>query len=261
MAIKIEELSFVYPNGREGLQDINLHIKKGKKTAILGVNGSGKSTLLYHLDGIKLPQKGKIEILDLEMKKKNLKEIRRDVGFLFDYPDHQLFSTTVYQDIKFGLDNYKFNEEIKDELIINVASKLGIEDLLEFAPYELSLGQKKKVAIAGLLVLKPKIILCDEPFSGLDGYSLIYFKSILDSWADKDKSIIFSTHDVDLTYEWADEVIVLNKGRVLKTGTVEEVLMTSDIYEKTELVKPMLYELFEDKDVKPRSLKEAQGYI
>lgn len=261
MAIKINELSFVYPNGREGLKNIDLHIKKGKKTAILGVNGSGKSTLLYHLDGIRMPQTGDIEILEKKMNKKNLKQIRREVGFLFDYPDHQLFSTTVYQDIKFGLDNYKYDENIKDDLIMKVAEELEIKDLLEYAPYELSLGQKKKVAIAGLLVLEPKIILCDEPFSGLDGYSLIYFKKVLDKWADDDKTIIFSTHDVDLTYEWADEVIVLNEGKVLKSGTVEEVLMNKEIYEKTKLVKPMLYELFEGSEYKPRSLEQAKKLI
>ena len=99
MVIKIRDLSFTYPNNRRGLIDINLDIEKGKKTAILGVNGSGKSTLLYHLNGITIPQKGTVEVLNMEVKEKNLREIRRQVGFLFDYPDHQLFSTTVYNDI------------------------------------------------------------------------------------------------------------------------------------------------------------------
>ncbi|NMA02927.1 MAG: ABC transporter ATP-binding protein, partial [Clostridia bacterium] len=115
MVIKIRDLSFTYPNNRRGLIDINLDIEKGKKTAILGVNGSGKSTLLYHLNGITLPQKGRVEVLNMEVKEKNLREIRRQVGFLFDFPDHQLFSTTVYNDIKFGLDNYRYPEKEKDQ--------------------------------------------------------------------------------------------------------------------------------------------------
>ena len=144
MAIKIKDVSFCYPNSRRGLEGVNLNIKAGRKTAILGVNGSGKSTLLYHLNGINLAQTGLVEVLNMNVEKKNLREIRRQVGFLFDYPDHQLFSTTVYQDIKFGLDNYKYPEGEKKTLITKVAEDLNIDDLLEYPPYELSLGQKKR---------------------------------------------------------------------------------------------------------------------
>ncbi len=259
--IKIRNLTFTYPNNRRGLIDVNLDIERGKKTAVLGVNGSGKSTLLYHLNGINMPQSGSIEVLNMEVKEENLKEIRRQVGFLFDYPDHQLFSTTVYNDIKFGLDNYKYPEKEKDELIRKVAQDLRIEELLALPPYQLSLGQKKKVAIAGLIVLEPSIIVCDEPFSGLDGYAVLYFKELLDKWVKKGKTIVFSTHDVDLTYEWADNVIVLREGRVLKTGTVQEVLTRNDTYSEAGLVKPLLYDLFSDNDYKPRSVSLAKEYL
>lgn len=261
MAIKIRDLSFFYPNSRRGLKDINLNIKAGRKTAILGVNGSGKSTLLYHLNGVTLPQKGSVEVLNMNVEKKNLREIRRQVGFLFDYPDHQLFSTTVYQDIKFGLDNYKYPEEEKNPLIKKVAEDLKIDDLLEYPPYQLSLGQKKKVAIAGLIVLEPSIILCDEPFSGLDGYTLIYFKELLDHWVKRGKTVIFSSHDVDLTYEWADDVVILKDGRIIRTGTTSEILTNDEIYKEANLVKPMLYDLFVDEKEKPRSIEEAKEYL
>jgi cobalt/nickel transport system ATP-binding protein len=261
MVIKIRDLSFTYPNNRRGLIDINLDIEKGKKTAILGVNGSGKSTLLYHLNGITIPQKGTVEVLNMEVKEKNLREIRRQVGFLFDFPDHQLFSTTVYNDIKFGLDNYRYPEKEKDQLIRKAAQDLGIEELLDYPPYQLSLGQKKKVAIAGLIVLEPSIIVCDEPFSGLDGYTLLSFKELLDNWVKEGKTIVFSTHDVDLTYEWADNVIVLREGKVLKTGTVEEVLNKEDTYSEAGLVKPMLYDLFAQSNYRPRDMALAKQYI
>ena len=261
MAVKIENLNYSYPNDRKALIDINLNIKSGRKTAILGVNGSGKSTLLYHLNGIISPQTGSVEILGMNVEKKNLSNIRRRVGFLFDFPDHQLFSTTVYQDIQFGLDNYRFPADEKDQLIRKVAKDLQIEELLEYPPYQLSLGQKKKVAIAGLMVLEPDIIVCDEPFSGLDGYALIYFKKLLEKWIDKGKTIIFSTHDVDLTYEWADDVIILKEGEILKVGSVDEVLTDDNIYSQAGLVKPMLYELFKDCDFKPKNLKEAKKYF
>lgn len=261
MAVKIQNLSFLYPNSRRGLENVSLNIKAGRKTAILGVNGSGKSTLLYHLNGINLPQEGSVEVLKMNVEKKNLREIRKKVGFLFDYPDHQLFSTTVYQDIKFGLDNYKYPEVEKKALIRKVAQDLKIDDLLEYPPYQLSLGQKKKVAIAGLIVLEPSIILCDEPFSGLDGYTLIYFKELLDRWVEGGKTVIFSTHDVDLTYEWADDVIILKDGKVIKIGTTSEILNNEEIYKESNLVKPILYDLFADKKEKPRNIKEAKKYL
>lgn len=261
MAVRIENLTYTYPNNRTGLVDINLSIRQGKKTAILGVNGSGKSTLLYHLNGIFIPQTGSVEVLKMAVHEKNLREIRRQVGFLFDYPDHQLFSTTVYQDIKFGLDNYRYPEEEKKERILQVARDLKIEHLLDYPPYQLSLGQKKRVAIAGIIVLEPNLIVCDEPFSGLDGYSLLYFKQLLDSWIEKGKTIVFSTHDVDLTYEWADDVVILRDGKLLKAGPVREVLTDEEIYTQANLVKPMLFALFQDQEVKPRNLAEAKKYI
>ncbi|MGI6679861.1 MAG: energy-coupling factor ABC transporter ATP-binding protein [Dehalobacterium sp.] len=261
MVIKIRDLSFTYPNNRRGLTDVSLNIEKGKKTAILGVNGSGKSTLLYHLNGITIPQTGSVEVLNMDVKEKNLSEIRRQVGFLFDYPDHQLFSTTVYGDIKFGLDNYKYLEHEKKELISNAARDLHIEELLDYPPYQLSLGQKKKVAIAGLIVLEPSIIVCDEPFSGLDGYTLLYFKELLDDWVMRGKTIVFSTHDVDLSYEWADNVIILREGQILKSGTVEEVMNKDETYAEAELIKPMLYDLFAHSSYKPRSIPLAKEHL
>lgn len=261
MLIRIRDLKFTYPNDRRGLVDVNLDIEAGKKTAILGANGSGKSTLLYHLNGIILPQTGSIEVLGMDVNEKNLRSIRREVGFLFDYPDHQLFSTTVYKDIKFGLDNYKYPEKKKDEFIRKTTEDLRIEELLDDPPYQLSLGQKKKVAIAGLMVLEPSIILCDEPFSGLDGYTLLYFKELLNDWVKEGKTIVFSTHDVDLTYEWADNVVILEKGKVLKSGAVSEILTKNETYLEAGLVKPLLYDLFQDSKYKPKNIKEAKEHL
>src|SRR5699024_5297369 len=190
---------------------------------------------------------------------KNLNKIRRRVSFLFDYPDHQLFSTTVYQDIKFGLDNYKIPD--RDKRINKVACDLEIDHLLGCQPYQLSLGQKKKVAIAGLLVLKSDIILCDEPFAGLDSYTMEYFKNLLDDLVEEGKTIIFSTHDVDLTYEWAENVVILREGQVLAKGPTLDVLGNESFYVESGLKKPMLYELFEDSQSRPRNLQEARDCL
>src|SRR5699024_5127292 len=146
-------------------------------------------------------------------------------------------------------------------LIRNAARNLRIEDLLEYPPYQLSLCQKKKVAIAGLMVLEPDIIVCDEPFSGLDGYTLLYFKGLLNDWVASGETIVFSTDDVDLTYEWADNVIILKEGKVQEMGSVQDILTKDATYSEAGLVKPMLYQLFNHCDYKPRDIKAAQEYI
>ncbi|MGO1469566.1 MAG: energy-coupling factor ABC transporter ATP-binding protein [Tissierella sp.] len=257
MAIEIKNLTYSYPNSDKGLDNICLHIKKNRKTAILGKNGSGKSTLLYHLNGMNLPKIGSVKVFDLQVNKKNLKQLQKNVGYIFDYPDYQLFSTSVYKDIEFGLDNYGYSSAEKIRIIEDISKKLDIEDLMDRPPFHLSLGQKKKIALAGILVLEPELLLCDEPFSGLDTSSLKFFKNLLDQWKAQGKTIVFSTHDVDLTYEWADDVIILREGRVINQGTVEEVFLDEKIYEKTDLEKPYLYRLFKDHSVLPRSIDEA----
>ncbi len=257
MAIEIKNLSYNYPNSNRGLDNITLHIRKNRKTAILGENGSGKSTLLYHLNGMQLVQEGSIEVLGIKLDKNSLRDIQRQVGYIFDYPDHQLFSTSSYKDIEFGLDNYSYGENEKAKLIANIAKELKIEDLLERPPFQLSLGQKKKVALAGILVLEPEILICDEPFSGLDNHSLDYFKSLLDDWKDRGKTLVFSTHDVDLSYQWADDLIILKDGKVLKHGSVEEILMDENTYKETGLKKPYLYRLFKNQEVLPRTIERA----
>lgn len=246
MAIDIQQLSYHYPNGQEGLKDITLSLKRGRKIAVLGMNGSGKSTLLNHLNGSLLPQRGRVEILGLELNKKNRKEIRRRVGFLFDIPDHQLFSTTVYNDLTFGLDNYGVPKQQQEEKVLSVAEKLDITHLLEIPPHLLSLGQKKRVAAAGILVMEPELILCDEPFSGLDGPGARHFKSILDDWVKRDKkTLIFSTHDIDLTFSWADDVILLKDHALVVYGSVTEVLLDNSLYSDDGFEKPLLLELFD----------------
>lgn len=257
MAVLFKDVSFKYEKGNYALKEIDLKIETGKKTAILGLNGSGKSTLLNHINGIFTPTEGEVKVLGMKVEKKNLNEIRKKVGFLFDYPDHQLFSTSVYKDIKFGLDNYDYDNSEKEKRISKVLKLLNIEDLKNSAPQDLSLGQKKKVCVAGLMVLDPEIILCDEPFSGLDGFFTKAFKKILDDWSNEGKTIIFSSHDVNLCYEWADEVIILSEGKVVEMGKVEELMTKSELYEKTNLEKPILFSLFEKSENKPRSIDEG----
>ena len=257
MAILIENLSYTYPDGRQALKSVGARFEKGKKTAIVGLNGSGKSTLLYHLNGTLLPQNGSVTILGEAVCKKNLKSIRKKAGFLFDYPDHQLFLTSVYEDIGFGLRNLGMEKKDSATAVDAILKKLNIEHLKDFSPYQLSLGQKKICAIAGILVMEPEIIICDEPFSGLDSRVMANFKSILDGFSDEGKTIVFSTHDQDFCYEWADNVCVMSKGEIIADGDAVTVFNDKNILERAGLVMPKLARLFGNRSPAPRSVEEA----
>lgn len=257
MAVLIENLSYTYPDGRRALKNVFAKFEKGKRTAIVGLNGSGKSTLLYHLNGTLLPQSGSITVLGEAVCKKNLNSIRKNAGFLFDYPDHQLFLTSVYEDIGFGLRNLGMDKKDISASVEAILKKLNIEHLKDFSPYQLSLGQKKICAIAGILVMEPEIIICDEPFSGLDSKVMAGFKAILDNFSAEGKTIIFSTHDQDFCYEWADYVYVMHKGEVIAGGEAVQVFNDKAVLGKAGLVMPKLAHLFGNKSPAPRSVEEV----
>lgn len=257
MAVLIENLSYTYPDGRQAIKNINVHFEKGKKTALVGLNGSGKSTLLYHLNGTLLPQCGNVRVMGEQVSKKNLNSIRKKAGFLFDYPDHQLFLTSVYEDIGFGLRNIGMDKEAIKTAVDKILKKLEIEHLKDFPPYQLSLGQKKICAIAGILVMEPDIIVCDEPFSGLDGKVKANFKRILEDFSQEGKTIIFSTHDQDFCYEWADNVYIMHEGIILAGGDAVSVFNNEKVLNEAGIVMPKLARLFGKKEPPPRTVEQA----
>lgn len=255
-ALEIQNLNYAYPDRTVALQKVNLRIKKQKKTAIIGANGSGKTTLIYHINGTIPAQEGSVKVLDLQVCKENIYEVRRAVGLLFDNPDNQLFSTTVYGDIAFGPRNLKLDQEEVEKRVYTALHRVGIAELAERPPYCLSLGQKKRAAIAGLLAMRPEIMACDEPFSGLDPVVSRQFREILDELKEQGTTLIYSTHDVDLAYSWADEVVVMKEGRVLECGTVD-LMRDEKLMENACLPLPLLAELFKHSAYKPRTIEEA----
>ncbi|UNC93113.1 ATP-binding cassette domain-containing protein [Candidatus Contubernalis alkaliaceticus] len=259
-AVDITGLTYNYDDGTEALKEIHLKIEKNKKTAILGSNGSGKTTLIYHLNGIFLPQQGQITVMGYPLKKENISKIRQMVGLLFDNPDNQLFSTTVFNDIAFGPRNLKLSEEEVLSRTLSAMKRVNIEVLKDKPPYNLSLGQKKKVAIAGLLAMEPEMMVCDEPFSGLDPYSTGQMVEILNDLNSKGATLILSTHDVNLAFTWADQVIIMKEGKVLAAGEVE-LLTDRELMLQAFLEVPMLAEIFKGTGFKPRNAEEAVDVI
>ncbi|NBG87101.1 energy-coupling factor ABC transporter ATP-binding protein [Isachenkonia alkalipeptolytica] len=263
--ISVSKMSYTYQGEQPALKNVSFNVTSGKKLAILGANGSGKSTLIQHFNGLILPQKGTVKIREDFVEKKNLKTLRQKVGIIFDQPDDQILASTVWEDVAFGPRNLRLAEEEVQHRVKKALKQMEIEELGEFSPYELSLGQKKKVAIAGVLAMKPEILVFDEPFSGLDPGSREGLKKALDTLHGRGHTLIFTTHNVDIAYQWADQLLILKEGQVLHSGGVEA-LENEDLLSKGNLELPGLVKLLQGTGIAGkdsaeinRTLKEALG--
>jgi cobalt/nickel transport system ATP-binding protein len=225
--IELQGVTFTYPGDVTALDTFSAAISRGRRTAVLGRNGSGKTTLFSLLNGLQRPQKGVI-LFDgepIRYDRQGLLKLRQAVGMVFQDPDSQLFSACIYEDISFGPLNLGLPEA---EVRIRVENALGQMKLtgLENRPtHSLSFGQKKRACIAGVLAMQPQVLVLDEPFAGLDPIMAAEFMSILDGLHRGGTTLIIATHDLDLAYSWADDVIILQNGRMLAQGGALELLM------------------------------------
>ncbi|MGG3928036.1 ATP-binding cassette domain-containing protein [Metabacillus fastidiosus] len=243
----IDQLSHHYADDTIALKSLSLTIKQGKKIALLGNNGAGKSTLFLHLNGILQPTSGKIYFKGKEVayNRKALLSLRRQVGIVFQDPDSQLFSASVIQDISFGPKNLGLSNEEVIERVEWAMEQTETAVLKDKPTHFLSLGQKKRVAIAGVLAMDPEVIILDEPTAGLDAYYSKQIMNVLNIIQKQQKTIILSTHDVDLAYEWADEVIVMHDGEVLCHSDPVTVFQQEEIIKKAHLDTPWVMETFQ----------------
>lgn len=246
MSIKVENLSYVYMKGtpfeKKALDNININIDDGEFLGIIGHTGSGKSTLVQHLNGLLKPTSGKIYIDGIDISGKNAKELRNQVGIVFQYPEHQLFEETVFKDIAFGLERRGFKE---DEIEVKVKSALKMvglpEETLSKSPFELSGGQKRRVAIAGVLVLEPRILVLDEPTAGLDPKGREDIFELITSLHRQLKiTVILVSHSMEDIARFVKRVIVLNRGTIDIDGSLENVFRQVERLEQMGLSVPQI---------------------
>ena len=246
MSIVIENLSYIYMKGtpfeKMALDNINLKIDNGEFVGIIGHTGSGKSTLIQHLNGLLKPTAGKVIINGSETSGKNLKELRRQVGIVFQYPEHQLFEETVYKDIAFGLVKQGVPKEKIETAVMEVAEIVGLrDDVLDKSPFEISGGQKRRAAIAGVLVMKPDTLILDEPTAGLDpkGRDEVFgFISKLHETLGI--SILLVSHSMEDVARLVKRVIVMNHGHIEMDGSVADVFEDTLMLEKIGLSAPQI---------------------
>ncbi|MFL0268647.1 energy-coupling factor ABC transporter ATP-binding protein [Candidatus Clostridium radicumherbarum] len=245
--IETKDLSFQYPDGTQALNNINLKIEKGKKVSFIGVNGSGKSTLFLNLNGVLRPSKGSLVYKGniVEYNQKSLLELRKKVGIVFQDPENQLFSASVYQEVSFGAMNLKLNNTDVKTRVDEALKNVGMYDYKEKAVHFLSYGQKKRVSIADILVMKPEVIVFDEPTSSLDPLHAKQIVSIFDELNEKGITVILSTHDVELAYSWSDYIIVMKDGEIYKEGTPYEIFSNDYLIDECYLQKPLILDMFE----------------
>ena len=248
MSVKVENLSYTYmigtPFEKQALQGVNLEIKKGEFIGLIGHTGSGKSTLIQHFNGLLKPIKGKIYIngIDITEKKVKLKEIRNAVGLVFQYPEHQLFEETVYKDIAFGPGNMGLAEEQIRKRVHEALKLVGLNaGILEKSPFELSGGQKRMVAIAGVMAMKPEILVLDEPTAGLDpaGRDDILFQ-IKALHTKLGMTVILVSHSMEDIARLVDRIIVMHEGTVAMDNTPGQVFTEVETLEEMGLSAPQI---------------------
>ena len=234
--IEAQNVDYKYPDGYRAIKNISLYVKEGEKLGIIGANGAGKSTMLKLLIGILSAESGKIIINDILINKKNLKEIRKNVGFVFQESDNQLFMNTVYDDIVFGLRSSKESEENIKLKVNTIIEKFQIEKLINKQIYKLSGGEKKIVAIAGIMIMNPEIILMDEVTSSLDPKSR---RTVINLIKDLKETIVIASHDLDMVLEVCDRVLVFNNGEIIQEGPAYPILSNKKIMEESDLELPL----------------------
>ena len=255
MPISFEHVSYIYSKGTpyeyKALDDVCLDIEEGKMTAVIGQTGSGKSTLVQHLNALLLPETGTVRVLDRTItaseKPKRLKSLRGDVGLVFQFPEYQLFEETVLKDVAFGPKNFGASEEEAKKRALNALKLVGLgEEYCERSPLELSGGQKRRIAIAGILAMNPKVLVLDEPTAGLDPKGTESMMKLFHELnRGHGKTILIVTHDMEQVFRYCDRVIVMEDGKVRVHTDTETFFRNPAVCQEMHILPPALIRMKE----------------
>ncbi|MHA2023074.1 MAG: energy-coupling factor ABC transporter ATP-binding protein, partial [Candidatus Thorarchaeota archaeon] len=230
-AIEINHLNFRY--NEFSLEDVTTNLHFGEQKALVGLNGSGKTTLFKLILGLLEPISGSIHVFERKVERENYWAIRKDVGFLFQSPDDQLFAPTVWEDVAFGPRNLGMSEEEVAQQVEWSLDKVGMSDFINRPVNQMSHGQAKRVALAGVIAMQPKILLLDEPFAGLDFPMISTMVDIIQDLRNEGMSLLYTTHNRFFLENWADSMVVLHDGKLIYDGPTERALLDTSINKQT----------------------------
>lgn len=243
--LSTENLSFTYPDGTQALKNINIEIEKGEKVAIIGPNGAGKSTLFSHFNGLTEPTSGcvKIENKPISFEKDELLKVRQKVGIVFQDPNDQLFAPTVKEDIAFGPMNLGLSYDEVEKRVEDALKMVGMENYEDKTPHHLSGGQQKRIAIAGIIAMKPELMILDEPTAGLDPDGVEKVLNIMNQLNEEGMTLIISSHDIDMISKYADKIFVLYNGEIIESGNKNKIFSDMELLKKAHLRTPITTEI------------------
>lgn len=268
--LKVENLYYAYGNGEAVLNGVDVEVYEGEKIAVIGSNGSGKSTFFLNVNGVLTPNQGYIIYRDTVIKHQNLKELRKNIGIVFQDADNQIIASTVKAEVGFGPMNLKLP---RDEVLKRVEEALEYMNLSEFMdrpPHYLSGGEKKRVSIAGIIAMKSDVIIFDEPTAALDPFNAKMLEDVLEKLSKEGKTLLISTHDVEFAYRWAERVLVFHQGRIIADGTPLEIFQNKEILNQANLKQPIMLEIYEalvekhlmeDTKVFPKTTQEFRNIL
>ncbi len=242
--LTVEDIHYSYASGVEALKGVSLTVKNGEFVAIMGQNGAGKTTLVKHFNGLLKPTSGKVRVDDVETTKTSVAALARNVGFVFQNPDHQLFSETVEEEIAFALKNFGYEAAVIEERITWAVNLLGLSQYRKTSPFMLSGGERKRVALASVLAWDPQVLVLDEPTIGQDHRQKENLRQFIMQLQTQGKTIVIVTHDVEFVAECNPRVVLMREGKIVADGEGKDILTNPDLLEQSSIVLPQIAQVF-----------------
>ena len=242
--IEVKDLYYTYPTGLEALKGISLTVNDGEFLAVMGQNGAGKTTLVKHFNGLLKPTKGEVLVDGVSTRDVSVAQLARNVGFVFQNPDHQLFSETVEEEITFALRNFGFEKAVIEKQVDWALNLLDVTQYRKTSPFMLSGGERKRVALASILAWDPQVIILDEPTIGQDHQQKEKLRQFILQLNAQKKTVIVVTHDVEFVAECNPRVILMNQGKIVVDGTTKTILTNPKVLAQASIVPPQITQIF-----------------
>ncbi len=249
MTLTVDNVRYSYASGVEALKGVSLTVKNGEFLAIMGQNGAGKTTLVKHFNGLLKPTSGKVLIDGVETTKTSVAALAKSVGFVFQNPDHQLFSESVDEEIAFALKNFGYKPDVIEQRIVWAVNLLGLSQYRKTSPFMLSGGERKRVALASVLAWDPQILVLDEPTIGQDHQQKENLRQFIMQLQTQGKTIVVVTHDVEFVAECNPRVILMRGGEIVADGQGNEILTNPALLEESSIVLPQIAQVFTHLDI------------